>query len=257
MIIREGQRKVIMPDRIGGRERERGILCAGEETETATPGAPARPRKTANPRNYLEVSCFRLTRAFETSGINSVPYYRFRVTGSTGKDSPKSPAKRRPPPSPGRSPRSIASLRSIFDLSSSGSGCRGALSGCKIQIRPSVWPIAGGGACEFSSCSSATSSAQLRMFAEKSTMTLDVVERCRSSPIPRRVDAKRFLSSRSRPPLIATHESVRRSGACPPPAETSAANFKWVLMIANDSDEMAVAVESNGILYEAIIDPVS
>lgn len=38
MIIREGQRKVIMPDRIGGRERERGILCAGEETETATPG---------------------------------------------------------------------------------------------------------------------------------------------------------------------------------------------------------------------------
>lgn len=83
MIIREGQRKVIMPDRIGGRERDRGILCAGEETETATLGAPARPRKTANPRNYLEVSCFRLTRTFETSGINSVPYYRFRVTGST------------------------------------------------------------------------------------------------------------------------------------------------------------------------------
>lgn len=83
MIIREGQRKVIMPDRIGGRERDRGILCADEETETATPGAPARPRKTANPRNYLEVSCFRLTRAFETSGINSVPYYRFHVTGST------------------------------------------------------------------------------------------------------------------------------------------------------------------------------
>lgn len=83
MIIREGQRKVIMPDRIGGRERDRSILCASEETETATPGAPARPRKTANPRNYLEVSCFRLTRAFETSGINSVPYYRFRVTGST------------------------------------------------------------------------------------------------------------------------------------------------------------------------------
>lgn len=83
MIIREGQRKVIMPDRIGGRERDRGILCASEETETATAGAPARPRKTANPRNYLEVSCFRLTRTFETSGINSVPYYRFRVTGST------------------------------------------------------------------------------------------------------------------------------------------------------------------------------
>lgn len=83
MIIREGQRKVIMPDRIGGRERDRSILCAGEETETATPGAPARPRETANPRNYPEVSCFRLTRAFETSGINSVPYYRFRVTGST------------------------------------------------------------------------------------------------------------------------------------------------------------------------------
>lgn len=35
MIIREGQRKVIMPDRIGGRERDRDILCAGEETETA------------------------------------------------------------------------------------------------------------------------------------------------------------------------------------------------------------------------------
>jgi hypothetical protein len=34
------------------------------------------------------------------------------------------------------------------------------------------------------------------------------------------------------------------------------ANFKWVLMIANDLDEMAVAVGSNGILYEAIIDPV-
>lgn len=83
MIIREGQRKVIMPDRIGGQERDRGILCANEETETATPGAPARPRKTANPRNYLEVSCFRLTRTFETSGINSVPYYQFRVTGST------------------------------------------------------------------------------------------------------------------------------------------------------------------------------
>lgn len=83
MIIREGQRKVIMPDRIGGRERDRGILCASEETETATAGAPAQPRKTANPRNYLEVSCFRLTRTFETSGINSVPYYRFRVTGST------------------------------------------------------------------------------------------------------------------------------------------------------------------------------
>ncbi|KYN08788.1 hypothetical protein ALC62_00244 [Cyphomyrmex costatus] len=64
-----------MPDRIGGRERERGILCASEETETATLGAPAQPRKTANPRNYLEVSCFRLTRTFETSGINSVPYY--------------------------------------------------------------------------------------------------------------------------------------------------------------------------------------
>lgn len=83
MIIREGQRKVIMPDRIGGRERDRGILCAGEETETATLDVAAQPRKTANPRNYLEVSCFRLTRAFETSGINSVPYYRFRVTGST------------------------------------------------------------------------------------------------------------------------------------------------------------------------------
>lgn len=83
MIIREGQRKVIMPDRIGGQERDRGILCASEETETGTTGAPARPRKTANPRNYLEVSCFRLTRTFETSGINSVPYYRFRVTGST------------------------------------------------------------------------------------------------------------------------------------------------------------------------------
>jgi len=83
MIIREGQRKVIMPDRIGGRERERGILCATEETETVTPGAPTQPRKTANPRNYLEVSCFRLTRTFETSGINSVPYYWFHVTGST------------------------------------------------------------------------------------------------------------------------------------------------------------------------------
>lgn len=83
MIIREGQRKVIMPDRIGERERERGILCVDEETETATLGAPAQPRKTANPRNYLEVSCFRLSRTFETLGINSVPYYRFCVTGST------------------------------------------------------------------------------------------------------------------------------------------------------------------------------
>lgn len=84
MIIREGQRKVIMPDRIGGRERDRGILCVDEETETATPGAPAQPRKTANPRNYLEVSCFRLSRTFETSGINSVPYYRFYVNGVNG-----------------------------------------------------------------------------------------------------------------------------------------------------------------------------
>lgn len=96
MIIREGQRKVIMPDRIGERERDRGILCAGEETETATPGAPTRPRKTANPRNYLEVSCFRLTRAFETSGINSVPYYRFSiVTGSTERLRPENSRKRR------------------------------------------------------------------------------------------------------------------------------------------------------------------
>lgn len=115
MIIREGQRKVIMPDRIGERERDRDILCAGEETETTTPGAPARPRKTANPRNYLQVSCFRLTRAFETSGINSVPYYQFRVTGSTGKDSPKSGEARAPSYSPRRSPRSIL-VRSIFDL---------------------------------------------------------------------------------------------------------------------------------------------
>lgn len=105
MIIREGQRKVIMPDRIGGRERERGILCAGEETETATPGAPARPRKTANPRNYLEVSCFRLSRTFETSGINSVPYYRFCVTGSTERLAEV-----------GRAPSSIAS-RSIDSIS--------------------------------------------------------------------------------------------------------------------------------------------
>lgn len=72
-----------MPDRIGGRERDRGILCVGEETETAMLGAPAQTRKTANSRNYLEVSCFRLSRTFETSGINSVPYYRFCVTGST------------------------------------------------------------------------------------------------------------------------------------------------------------------------------
>jgi len=44
-------------------------------------------------------------------------------------------------------------------------------------------------------------------------------------------------------------------------AETSAlpcaSNFKRMLMIANDLGEMAVAVESNGILYEAIIDPLS
>lgn len=32
--------------------------------------------------------------------------------------------------------------------------------------------------------------------------------------------------------------------------------FKRMLMIANDSGEMAVVVESNGILYEAIIDPL-
>lgn len=40
MIIREGQRKVIMPDRIGGRERDGRILCAGDERETAKPAAP-------------------------------------------------------------------------------------------------------------------------------------------------------------------------------------------------------------------------
>lgn len=43
--------------------------------------------------------------------------------------------------------------------------------------------------------------------------------------------------------------------------ETSAlpcvSNFKRMLMIANDLGEMAVVVESNGILYEAIIDPLS
>ncbi|KYN36193.1 POU domain, class 6, transcription factor 2 [Trachymyrmex septentrionalis] len=77
-----------MPDRIGGRERERGILCASEETETVTPGAPAQPRKTANPRNYLEVSCFRLTRTFETSGINSVPYYWDSDRSSAGSPEP-------------------------------------------------------------------------------------------------------------------------------------------------------------------------
>lgn len=33
-------------------------------------------------------------------------------------------------------------------------------------------------------------------------------------------------------------------------------NFKRMLMIANDWGEMAVVVESNGILYEAIIDPL-
>lgn len=83
MIIREGQRKVIMPDRIGGRERDGCILCTGEESEMGRGGAPPPPRKTANPRNYLEVSCFRLARAFETSGINSVPYYRSDFTRST------------------------------------------------------------------------------------------------------------------------------------------------------------------------------
>lgn len=36
-----------------------------------------------------------------------------------------------------------------------------------------------------------------------------------------------------------------------------ASNFKRMLMIANDLGEMAVVVESNGILYEAIIDPLS
>lgn len=36
-----------------------------------------------------------------------------------------------------------------------------------------------------------------------------------------------------------------------------ASDFKRMLMIANDSGEMAVVVESNGILYEAIIDPLS
>jgi len=136
MIIREGQRKVIMPDRIGGRERERGILCAGEETETATLGAPARPRKTANPRNYLEVSCFRLTRAFETSGINSVPYYRFHVTGSTGKDSPKSPAKRHPPPPSSWSIGSIDRL-APFDLRSHELGLGLGLSRCTLGMQNS------------------------------------------------------------------------------------------------------------------------
>lgn len=33
--------------------------------------------------------------------------------------------------------------------------------------------------------------------------------------------------------------------------------LKRMLMIANDSGEMAVVVERNGILYEAIIDPLS
>lgn len=82
MIIREGQRKVIMPDRIGVPERDSRILCTGKERETPIAGAPSTTRKTANPRNYLEVSCFRLTRAFETSGINSVPYYRSDFTRS-------------------------------------------------------------------------------------------------------------------------------------------------------------------------------
>ncbi|KOC65549.1 hypothetical protein WH47_00519 [Habropoda laboriosa] len=75
-----------MPDRIGGLERDAVILCAGEERETGIVGAPPPSRKTANPRNYLEVSCFRLTRAFETSGINSVPYYRSDFTRSTRRD---------------------------------------------------------------------------------------------------------------------------------------------------------------------------
>lgn len=83
MIIREGQRKVIMPDRIGGRERDGSILCTGEEREKGRDGAPPPLRKTANPRNYLQVSCFRLNRAVETSGINSVPYYRSDFTRST------------------------------------------------------------------------------------------------------------------------------------------------------------------------------
>lgn len=123
MIIREGQRKVIMPDRIGGQERDRGILCAGEETETATFGAPARPRKTANPRNYLEVSCFRLTRTFETSGINSVPYYRFRVTGSTEQLAVLEGTR----PSIASIDRSVhLNLQACFDDSDGG---------CKIQIK--------------------------------------------------------------------------------------------------------------------------
>lgn len=68
MIIREGQRKVIMPDRIGGRERDGCILCAGEESEMGRGGAPPPPRKTANPRNYLEVSRFRLRPSLRNLG---------------------------------------------------------------------------------------------------------------------------------------------------------------------------------------------
>ncbi|KZC14683.1 POU domain, class 6, transcription factor 2 [Dufourea novaeangliae] len=49
-----------MPDRIGGREREGCILCPAEERETAKLAVAPSTRKTANPRNYLEVSCFRL-----------------------------------------------------------------------------------------------------------------------------------------------------------------------------------------------------
>lgn len=43
---------------------------------------------------------------------------------------------------------------------------------------------------------------------------------------------------------------AKTSGPAPP-------CLKRMLMIANDSGEMAVVVESNGILYEAIIDPLS
>lgn len=41
------------------------------------------------------------------------------------------------------------------------------------------------------------------------------------------------------------------------PRALCASDFKRMLMIANDSGEMAVVVGSNGILYEAIIDPLS
>lgn len=70
------------------------------------------------------------------------------------------------------------------------------------------------------------------------------------SPLPRERTRNETLFSRA----LRRREIANRRGNVALPC---ASNFKRMLMIANDLGEMAVVVESNGILYEAIIDPLS